>query len=119
MAFSPLTTSSWPPMIAAPAPLSGFGQGRQSGPPVGGRVVALHRVGVAAGGELAAAHGVQVVPIGRGGEVVTGHRDAGAVVPGLAVEDLGLADQLLGWPVRPPTTTILSPTTAAAPAARG
>ena len=70
--------------------------GRQGGPPVGFRVVALHGVGVAAGGELAAADGVEVAGVGGDGEVVAGHRDVGGVAPAGAVVDLGLGDQLLG-----------------------
>jgi hypothetical protein len=50
-------------------------------PAVGFWVVALHDVDVAAGGELAAADGVEVVGVGGDGKVVAGHQDVGGVAP--------------------------------------
>jgi hypothetical protein len=70
--------------------------GRQDVPTVSFRVIALHNVGIAAGGERAAADGVQVAGVGGDGEVVAGHRDIGGVAPAGAVIDLRLGDRLLG-----------------------
>jgi hypothetical protein len=70
--------------------------GAQDVPTVSFRVIALHGVGVAAGGELAAANRLEVAGVGGDGEVVAGHRDVGGVAPAGAVADLDLGDQLLG-----------------------
>ena len=58
------------------------------------RVVALERLRVLVRRQRASADGVEVAAVGRRAEVLARGRDVGLVGPPLAVEDLGLRDEL-------------------------
>ena len=67
-------------------------QGGQLGPLAGRRVEALQMIVVGGGLEIAPADGVRVGPIRHRPQVITRERDAGGIVPALAVEHFGLLD---------------------------
>src|ERR687895_602316 len=63
-------------------------------PAVALRVIPLERPQVRVRRQLASADGVQVAAIGGGAEMLTRGGNIGTVLPALAVEPLGLADEL-------------------------